>query len=147
MKSMWQAEARRELQARFGTITPDRTPKWGRMSAPQMVTHAADALWMAIGELACEPKRSPLRYAPIKQLVIYVLPWPKGVPTAPELLARKPTTWSTDLHELSALIDRIGSRGPAGPLADHPAFGRLSSRTWGALMYRHLDHHLTQFGA
>ncbi len=146
MKSMWNAAARRELQQRFGVLTPDARPTWGRMSAPKMVTHVADSLRMAIGELPCAPRRSPLRYTPIKQLVIYVMPWPKGVPTAPELLARVPTTWTADVEELNALIARVGSIGPDGAFADHPAFGRLTPRTWGALMHRHLAHHLTQFG-
>jgi len=25
-------------------------------------------------------------------------------------------------------------------------FGRLSAKQWGVLMYRHVDHHLRQFG-
>ena len=147
MKSLWDPQARRELQTRFDAVKPDTKPAWGRMSAPQMLTHVADSLRMAIGELPCAPKPSALRYTPLKQLVIYWLPWPKGVPTAPELLVRVPTSWSGDLSDLTALIDRLGSVGPGGPLGDHPAFGRLSGRTWGALMYRHMDHHLRQFGA
>jgi hypothetical protein len=147
MKSIWETGARRELQTRFGALKPDARPAWGRMNAPKMVTHVADSLRMALGELACSPKASPLRYTPIKQLVIYVLPWPKGVPTAPELLARAPASWATDVADLNGLIERLGSRGPAGPFGVHPAFGRLTGRTWGALMYRHMNHHLTQFGA
>jgi len=146
MKSIWDESARRELQRRFEALTPGARPAWGQMSAPKMITHVADSLRMALGELPCAPKKSPLRYTPIKQLVIYVMPWPKSVPTAPELLSRAPTTWTADVGELMALIERVGSIGPGGAFADHPAFGRLSGRTWGALMHRHLAHHLTQFG-
>jgi uncharacterized protein DUF1569 len=146
MRSIWNVQSRRDLQARFGTLRSDAMPAWGRMSAPQMIAHAADSLRMAMGELPCAPKRSLLRHTPFKQLVIYWLPWPKGVPTAPELLARAPASWSSDVSDLIGLIDRLGSRGPGGPFADHPAFGRLSGGAWGALMYRHMDHHLRQFG-
>jgi hypothetical protein len=44
------------------------------------------------------------------------------------------------------LMDRFAARGQDGPWVDHPAFGRLSPRAWGVLVYRHMDHHLRQFG-
>jgi uncharacterized protein DUF1569 len=117
------------------------------MSATEMVTHLGDSLRMAIGELPCAPKTTPLRYFPIKQLVVYWAPWPKGAPTAPELIARAPASWTTEITGLTALVDRVAARGPDGPFAEHPAFGALTGRAWGVLMYRHIDHHLRQFGA
>ena len=47
---------------------------------------------MALGDLACRERRLPLRFTPIKQLVIYLLPFPKGVPTAPCASADTPVT-------------------------------------------------------
>ena len=44
MKTIWNEAARRELETRFGAIKPEAKPAWGRMSAPQMVTHVADSL-------------------------------------------------------------------------------------------------------
>ena len=147
MKTLWDRSTRQALQTRFGTIEAGARPSWGKMSAPEMVSHVAESLRMAIGELPCAPKNGPLRRWPLKQLVIYWLPWPKGVPTAPELLARRPMSWRGDLGELAGLIERVGSRGADGPFADHPAFGRLTGRAWGVLIHRHLDHHLRQFNA
>jgi len=67
---------------------------------------------------------------------------------APELLARPPATWQADVAELQALVDRLVARGrEATPWPEHPAFGKLSRRAWGVLTYRHIDHHLRQFGA
>ena len=31
--------------------------------------------------------------------------------------------------------------------ATHSFFGKLSGAEWGELMYKHIDHHLQQFGA
>jgi hypothetical protein len=102
---------------------------------------------MAIGELSCADKRTPLRWPVVKQLVIYWAPFPKGAPTAPELLGRTPMTWSTEISELELLIDRVAGISPSFAWPPHPAFGTLSRRAWGVLIYRHMDHHLTQFGA
>ena len=53
-----------------------------------MLAHLNDSYRMCTGELKVKSKNLPLRYTPIKQLVIYVAPFPKGAPTAPELIAR-----------------------------------------------------------
>lgn len=146
MKSVWQPESRRELQERIRKLTPDRRPAWGKMSAPQMLTHVGASLKMALGELPVASKRGPFRLPLLKQLIVYVLPWPKGAPTAPELISQASGEWTAEMDGLRLLIDRFGHRNIHGPWPEHPAFGRLSGRTWGALVYRHVDHHLQQFG-
>jgi hypothetical protein len=78
--------------------------------------------------------------------VIFVLPWPKGAPTAPELLARAPTAWTGEVVTLSALIERFATRGATGEWPQHPAFGSMTGHAWGVLVYRHCDHHFRQFG-
>jgi hypothetical protein len=145
-KSIFQAASRKELQERLINLAPERAPRWGRMNAPQMVVHLSDAVRLAFGELPFAPMRSPLGLPVVKQLVIFVLPWPKGAPTAPELLARAPAAWNGELVTLSALIERFATRRAAETWPPHPAFGSMTGRAWGALVYRHCDHHFRQFG-
>jgi Protein of unknown function (DUF1569) len=147
MNSIWKPEAHRELRARIAKLNPEEPARWGRMNARQMVVHLSDAFRMASGEIAVRPRHLPIRYPPLKQLVIYALPFPKGAPTAPELLARQPGDWPVDVAELQALLDRFVASGPEKTVAAHPAFGRMTGRSWGVLVYRHMDHHLRQFGA
>jgi hypothetical protein len=147
MRSIWQDVARREVLRRLGTLTPTERARWGSMTAPQMVCHLSESMKMALGDLPCATKKTPLRHAPLKQLIVYIAPWPKGAPTAPELLARAPASWSSDVTELSTLIDRFAAHSDRSDWPEHPAFGRLSTRAWGRLVYRHVDHHLRQFGA
>ena len=147
MKSIWETAAQRELSDRLLTLSANHPSPWGKMSAQQMVCHLAESLRMALGELPVAPKNLPLRYPPIKQLIVYVAPFPKNAPTAPELvITATPNEWAGDVRTLTTLMDRFVARGPAGPWVDHPAFGRLSSRAWGVLVYRHMDHHFKQFG-
>jgi hypothetical protein len=146
MKSVWQQATLQELQDRLVTLTPDRRGRWGKMTAPQMVVHIADSFRSSLGDLHVKSKDLPLRYTPLKQLVIYWLPFPKNAPTAPELIARKPGDWSSDLGQLHELMNRFVLRNPKDSWPDHAAFGRLSGAQWGVLMYRHTDHHFRQFG-
>ena len=146
MKTLWQDDARKQLEGRLARLAPDRVALWGRMSAPQMVCHLAESMKMALGDLTVAPKRLPIRYPPLKQLIVYIAPFPKNVPTAPELLARAPCDWSADVADLRVLIDRFAARGRDTAWPVHPAFGTLSGRAWGVLAYRHIDHHFRQFG-
>ena len=147
MKSIWQEDARRELHDRLGALGWDRPSQWGKFTAPKMICHLADSLKMAMGDLKVAPKHLPIRYPPLKQLIIYVAPFPKGAPTAPELLARAPKEWAGDVEDVQALLARAGSSRTTDSWPEHPAFGKLSTRAWGVLIYRHMDHHLRQFGA
>ena len=148
MKTMWDGPCQREIRDRVARLSPESKGEWGKMSAPQMVCHLAESLKMALGDLPVTPKHVPIRYPPLKQFIVYVVPFPKNVPTAPELVARSPGAWSADVADLQGLVDRFVARGSEStPWVDHPAFGRLSRRAWGVLVYRHMDHHLRQFGA
>ena len=147
MKSIWQEDARRELDQRIGQVAWDRPAEWGRFTAPKMICHLGDSLRMAMGDLPCASKRLPIRYPPLKQLIIYVAPFPKSAPTAPELLAREPGDWANDIADVQQLLARAASARTTDAWPEHPAFGRLSKRAWGVLIYRHMDHHLKQFGA
>ena len=147
MKSIWQDESRKELNERLRALAWNNPAQWGKFTAPKMVCHMADSLRMAMGDLKVAPKRLPIRYPPLKQLIIYVAPFPKGAPTAPELLTREPREWASDIADVQALLNRAGRTGTTDSWPDHPAFGALSKRAWGVLIYRHMDHHLKQFSA
>jgi len=145
-KSIWNEHTRRALLERLERLAPETRPRWGKMNALQMVAHLTNWGRMAGGELTTRTIPLPLRYPPLKQLVVYWLPFPKGVPTAPELIAREPMEWPA---ETAALRAHIGSFDTADPKAEwplHPAFGKLTPRAWGVLCYRHIDHHFNQFG-
>jgi len=145
-KTLWDARARYELLQRMERLSPEATPLWGRMNAPQMLAHLAKWMEMAEGRLETAEVKRPIRYPPLKQLVVYFLPWPKGVPTAPELKCRDLFDWDKEYAAVRQLIHSFEKRDPKAPWPVHPAFGKLTSRAWGVLGYRHTDHHFRQFG-
>ncbi len=112
-----------------------------------MVCHVADALRVALGEIKTKGKPGFLRFKPLRQLLVYWLPWPKGkIEAAPEMLTTLPSEWHNDVSTLHTLIENFGKRDPVSKWATHPAFGPLSGPEWGALSWKHLDYHLRQFG-
>ena len=145
--SLWEEAPRRELLERLSHLTAEVRPQWGKMTAPQMLTHVNDQFRMALGDLPTVPERLPIRYFPLNNLVAYVLPWPKSSPTAPELLARiDQSTWATEVATFASVLQRFATQPADVAWPVHPAFGRLSRRAWAKLGYRHTDHHWRQFG-
>ena len=145
-RSLWNAQARQELLDRLERLAPETAPLWGRMNALQMLAHVADWMQMAKGELKAEARNLYLRHPPLKQLVIYWLPFPKGVPTAPELICRAPSDWAIERAAVRQHVESFGNLDPGVVWPVHPAFGKMSPTAWGVLGYRHTDHHFTQFG-
>lgn len=148
MRSIFQPSACEEVLARLDRLLPESPQKWGRMGAPEVLPHLADGLRQALGEIPAKPVKSPLAVFPVNWLLIHVLPWPKGKAKSPgEFLKRKPTRWEADLSECKRLVKAVHLRGPHADWPTSPTFGRISGASWGVLAYRHLDHHLRQFGA
>jgi hypothetical protein len=145
MKTVWDAETRTELMQRMNRLKPDMPPQWGKMNAAQMVGHVMDPMRAAMGEMKVADKKTPFRFAPLRWLIIYKLPWPKGAPTAPEFIHQGNEDLQKNLALLKATLDRFAAFHRRN-LEAHPAFGSLTDRDWGCLTWRHMDHHLRQFG-
>ncbi|HLG56403.1 MAG TPA: DUF1569 domain-containing protein [Vicinamibacterales bacterium] len=145
--TVWDQSVRSSLAARTQRLNASSKPAWGKMNASGMLAHVNDSYRMALGDLHCQPRNTPLRFSPLKQLIVYVLPFPKNVPTAPEIIARcDGAVLSDEQSAFAELLERLGKVTEATRLADHPAFGTLTSRAYGVLIARHTDHHLRQFG-
>jgi hypothetical protein len=136
------------MLARVRAVHAGSARRWGRMSVSDMLAHVADQLRIALGEIEAQGVPGPLRFPPLRYLAIHVVPWPKGrVQAPPEAFTTAPTEIEADRAALVALIERFARAPDAALAAPHPLFGHMSARDWDVLSYRHLDHHLRQFGA
>ncbi len=136
---------RLRLIHRLQRVRPDAEPIWGTLSASRMLCHAADQMRVAVGDLATKPVHTLASRTLLKFLVVNTgFQPPRGkIQTAPEMLTSQPTTWEADHSACVDLAKRVGA-GEAH--AVHPTFGPLSSEQWGRLCWKHLNHHLVQFG-
>jgi hypothetical protein len=145
LQTLLDEASRRALLERLHRVRSDARPLWGSLDAPRMVCHLADQLRVALGELPSKPVHNWLSRTLVKHLVVNTtLAAPRGkVRTAPEMLSTPPTGWEADLAACEALVERV-ARGTAR--GEHPMFGPLSPQEWGRLCWKHMDHHLVQFG-
>jgi hypothetical protein len=141
---------RASLEARVRTLRVDSPRLWGRMTAHQAVCHMSDAFRMAFGEKDVAARRPA--FAPMVRFVALRLPmnWPHGIRTLPEVEqgcgGTTPTEFERDRAELLSLMARFSQSTEAERQTTHPIFGGMTTALWGAWGYRHLDHHLRQFG-
>jgi hypothetical protein len=149
MKHMFDPSVVEEVRVRLRNLRPESERRWGRMSAAQAVGHMAAAAEMATGDLHL-PRvllgRILGRLVKAKVLADET-PFGRNSPTAKELKLQAEPDFGVERDRLLALIDRFAAGGPAACSSHpHPFFGTLTPQEWAVLMYKHLDHHLRQFG-
>jgi len=150
MKSLFESGCVEEVQQRLSRLQPDRPRQWGKMNLAQMLAHCSLGLEMAAGDI--RPPRALLGriLGPAVKPIAFreEEPMRRNSPTSKELVIKGDRDFETERKRLSGLIDRFAALGPAGCTAHpHAFFGSLTPDEWGVLMYKHLDHHLRQFGA
>src|SRR5688500_5773575 len=114
LPSLWRESDRRALLGRLRALSPDATPRWGRLTARRALPHLADAARFALGDVHA-PRQGGraarlLRVPPVKRFVVYGLPFPRHAPKVPALFATAPTDWASDLASLERLLERVAAR-------------------------------------
>jgi len=148
MGSILNEQDRSAIDRRLRSLSVSSTRRWGSMDVVAMLQHLRLSARMTLGELSVPSvNKRPFQMFPLKHVILYVLPFPKGAPTAPELKPADAVSFEEERAALLELLDRIatGPRDGIGPA--HPLFGPLTWREWGVVTYKHADHHLKQFGA
>ncbi len=147
MRTLCNASSRQALLARARTLTPNSRALWGKFTVDRMLAHVIETFRMALGELPVRPKNVFVRHWPLNVLLVWLAPFPKGLPTVRELISRQPESVNSELAALETYMDKFARSEDRKQWPEHPALGRLSRRSWGRLGYKHVDHHLRQFGA
>lgn len=148
MGSILNENDRAAICNRMRSLSTSSTARWGRMSVTGMLQHLRLSAQMTVGELTVASKSKRIfQVFPVKHLILYLLPFPKEAPTAPELYPDAAASFEEERAAVLVLLDRIGTGPTEGAGPAHPLFGTLSWREWGVATYKHVDHHLKQFGA
>ena len=150
MKNLYEAATAAEVKGRIARLETDSQRLWGTMTAAQAVAHCAAGLEWAVGDTF--PPRMLLGRI-IGRMVKPMLlrneePMRRNSPTVKSLVVKDDRDLRREQERLCGLIDRFVTSGPGGCTTHpHSFFGRLTPEEWATLMYKHLDHHLRQFGA
>ncbi|MBT8183215.1 MAG: DUF1569 domain-containing protein [Eudoraea sp.] len=149
MKNIFDAKDTRETIERVNKLKPDTQPLWGKMHVAEMLAHCNVAYEMVYTDKHPRPRGFKKLMIKLfaKNLVVGPKPYKRNLRTAPEFIITDERDFET---EKKRLIDYLTKTQQLGAVhfhgKDSHAFGKLSEKEWNTLFYKHLDHHLGQFG-
>lgn len=119
------------------------------MSVDQMLAHCNVAYEMVYEDIHKKPGflLSFFLKTLVKKKVVGPDPYPRNSPTAPAFKQTTPKDFAKEKARLVGFLERVQKDGVARfEGRESPSFGALTSSEWQVLFYKHLNHHLTQFG-
>ena len=150
MKNLYDSGVGADIDGRLANLRADSQRQWGKMNLAQALAHCSGAMEFAVGDV--NPPRMLIGrlvgWAVKRKSVAGDAPLEKNTPTAKGLVIEDQRDLERERARLRGLLNRFVAAGPSGCTKHpHSFFGDLTPEEWSTLMYKHLDHHLRQFGA
>lgn len=149
MKSVFTPETNADCIVRINQITYETKARWGKMNAAQMLAHLNIAYNISLDKT--EVKNNFFMKFILKKLIKPIVtgekPYKKNSRTAPTFIISDERDLEMERQNLIENIKKVESLGQnhfEGKV--NPSFGKMTSQEWNNLYYKHLDHHLSQFG-
>ena len=149
MKNLFEQQTVNEVISRIDRLQPISQRQWGKMDAAQMMAHCSITLDIASGRLNLPRLLLGRLVAPFfKSIYTNEKPFRKNGPTGKELVVADQRDFAREREQLKVKLLEFHKGGEARCTRHpHPFFGSLTPQAWSRGMYKHLDHHLRQFGA
>jgi len=148
LKSLFNKNDFDAIIKRFNNLTPGLPGRWGKLNINQMLLHCRRGLEAAEGTRITPQTLLGKIISPfVKSLVTNDKPFRHGSPSPAGTISIDTESFEIEKAKLIEQINKFHSGGISGCSTNpHAFFGRLTQEEWGALMYKHIDHHLKQFG-
>jgi hypothetical protein len=135
--------------SRINNLSIETKPKWGKMSVDQMLAHCNVAYEMVYEDIHPKPKglKKILVKLLIKPFVTNEKPYKKNGQTAPQFLMKNTKNFEVEKERLINYLEKTQSLGESHfENKESHSFGKLTTNEWNNLFYKHINHHLNQFG-
>lgn len=149
MKNLFEPSSATEIRQRIERLGPDSEKQWGVMTAAQMLAHCS--AWMEMAAGLNNPPRSfvgRIFGKMAKKSILGEEPIRPSMPTEKSLIVQDEREFIAEQRRLLDWVERFSAGGP-DQCTSHPHcfFGYMTPLEWAVMGYKHLDHHLRQFGA
>lgn len=149
MKNIFDATDTREIIGRINKLNPETQNLWGKMHVAQMLAHCNVAYELVYTDKHPKPKgfKKFMIKLLAKNIVVGPKPYKRNSRTAPMFLIEGSRDFEKEKQRLIDHLEKTQQLGEAHFNGkDSHAFGPLSTKEWNTLFYKHLNHHLEQFG-
>jgi hypothetical protein len=149
MHSLFDPADRQSVLGRLERLEPAAARQWGKMGVAQMLAHCSAALEVATGQTPRKQALIGKIFAPfVRSSLLGEKPFGKNSPTDPAFIVTDEKDFEAEKRRLTRLVHTFCESGPEkASTRTHSFLGRLRGEEWGVMMYKHIDHHLRQFGA
>ena len=149
MKNIFEKQVTNEVIGRINQLTATSKPLWGKMSVGQMLAHCCVTY-----EFVYEDKHKAPNFLMklllkwfVKESVVNEKPYKKSSQTAPEFIIKEDKNFENEKQRLIEFIQKTQELGTSYfNNKESRSFGELSDKEWNNMFYKHLDHHMSQFG-
>lgn len=139
-----------EIQQRIHRLNEESERKWGKMNVGQMLRHCDNILKVGLGKIIL-PKTNifikTIGNFTKTEMKIFNNGIPRNMPTFATVKVSENCNFEKSRTELLSTIKEFLEKAEKNNLiSQHELFGKMTTNDWGFMEYKHLDHHLKQFG-
>lgn len=149
MKSLYNSGDNQEIIDRINKLSPELKAQWGKMNASQMMAHINITMKAVFGEIKFKRKLIGILFGNKykKKLTSTEEAFQRDLPTNKKFVVAESKDFEAEKKNLIAYVQKFVQVGADGVSKDpHPFFGYMTPQQWDTLVWKHLDHHLRQFG-
>lgn len=132
--------------ARINKLSPESKGLWGKMTVDQMLKHTEAAVAVAFSEKELKVNFIMKLLGKLLKNKVFNNDFGKNSPTAAEFVFTSTYDFEKSKADLIEKFSRFAAGEQSITLAVHPFWGKMTSEDWNTLMWKHMDHHLRQFG-
>ncbi|HUC81589.1 MAG TPA: DUF1569 domain-containing protein [Flavisolibacter sp.] len=134
---------------RAQNLDAESQPLWGTMSVTEMLHHCSKVHRQVLSPAGPATQKTSLKQYFFRWMGLYALPrFPKGVQTPKQFRTKglvDKAAFEAEKKDFIATVQLFAAhQNPINHF--HPYFGKLSTQQWGLTSWKHVDHHLRQFG-
>lgn len=146
IKNLFDPSVKQEIVNRINKLTPESQRQWGKMNVAQMLAHLQMPMGVALGTNTVKGNWFMKLILPLFKKMLYdEKPWKQGLPTDKTFVMTG--TEKDFTTEKNLLLDKVSRFTEANMVNEkHPVFGKLTKEQWSKATWKHIDHHLKQFG-
>ena len=145
VKNLFDTSIKEDIISRINKLTPLSQRQWGKMDVSQMLAHCQMPLGVAVGKHKLKGNFFIKLIGPLfKNQLFNDKPFKHDLPTDKSFKIADTRDFEKEKQNLIAMINDFSETTMSGE--PHPFFGKLSKEQWSKGTWKHLDHHLRQFG-
>lgn len=146
IKNLYDANVKQEIINRINKLSPDSQRLWGKMDVAQMLAHLQKQIEVAYGTRIVKGNLLMKLMVPLFKKSLYnEKPWKNGLPTEKTFITTgESKDFETEKNKLLGMVEKFTEAAIRD--TPHPVFGKMTMEQWSHATWKHIDHHLRQFG-